>query len=415
MARTMTPLDAHALMNALVQQATGEASLTATDTSSFVACGEAVLQTGVENTLNALSLILLRTLIAVRPYKAKYDLINLSDNGAYANRLRKISFLADSALPAGDWNTDIFTNLAEGFDNGTNPAGTPPANQSTASMWEQHPAIPIELQFSGSSVWQDCITRYEYQVKQAFANEESFMQFVAGFMTEKGNEIEMQKEAFARMATLNYMAGLYDLGGDRRFNLTAGFNTYYNISPAYTTQELLTTHLDEFLKYFVATVKKLSDLMTHNTAAFHWSPTRLDGRVILRHTPKNKQRMFLYNPMMIDARATVLPAIFNPGYLDINNYEAVDYWQSFDTPMGLSITPAVINSSGVQGAGTAVALDNVVGVIFDEDALFTNFQLDNVATSPLEARKRFTNVWYGLCRNACVDYSENGVLLYMED
>ena len=413
MPRTLTPLDCYAIINSIQQQLSGEASLTATDPSSFIAVGENVLQSGTENTLNALSLQILKTLISIRPYKAKYGMITELDGGAYANRLRKISFLSDPALPAGDWNTQLFTNLAEGFDNGTNPAGTPPAAQSTASMWEQHPPVPIEFQFSGSSVWQDCITRYEYQVKQAFASEEQFANFVAGFMTEKGNEIEAQKEAFARMTVLNFMAGLYDM--NFAVNLTSLFNTTYNITPAYTTQELLTTHLDDFLKFFVATVQKYSDMFTHRTAMYHWNPTRLDNKVILRHTPKDKQKMFLYNPMMIDARATVLPGIFNPQYLDVKNYEGIDYWQATDSPMAISITPSILDSSGAIDTGTAVALDNVVALLFDEEALAVQYQIESVATSPLEARKRFYNSWYSFSRNAINDYSQNAVLFYMDD
>ncbi|MBQ8034768.1 MAG: hypothetical protein IJ267_06520, partial [Bacteroidales bacterium] len=70
MARILTPQDAHEIMNALVQQATGQSALAVTDTSSFVSAGESVMATGVENTLNALSLVLLRNMIAVRPYQA---------------------------------------------------------------------------------------------------------------------------------------------------------------------------------------------------------------------------------------------------------------------------------------------------------------------------------------------------------
>ena len=172
MAKVLTPLDAHAIMNALVEQATGQNTITATDTSSFVAAGELVLATGMENTLNALSLVLGRTLVAVRPYGAKLNILNAINTGMYSHRLRKISFYSSPALPAGDWNTDLYTNLAEGYDNGTNGAtgSTPPTN-STASQWEQHRKVPLEVNFSSQNVWNDCITLYEYQVKQAFRDE----------------------------------------------------------------------------------------------------------------------------------------------------------------------------------------------------------------------------------------------------
>lgn len=88
MARTLTPVDAHNIMNALVKQATGQQAITAVDTSSFVSAGELVLATGVENTLNALSMVIGRTLMAVRPYRAKLMLINALNTNAYTTRLR---------------------------------------------------------------------------------------------------------------------------------------------------------------------------------------------------------------------------------------------------------------------------------------------------------------------------------------
>ena len=46
---TFAPQDAYAVMNSLVHQATGQTSITATDTSSFIDAGKTVLDTGVEN------------------------------------------------------------------------------------------------------------------------------------------------------------------------------------------------------------------------------------------------------------------------------------------------------------------------------------------------------------------------------
>ena len=109
MARTYTPKDAYSLMNALVKQATGQQSVTATDTSSFVSAGELVMATGTENVLNALSILIGRTFMAVRPYGAKLQLINAINTGMYTNRMRKISFYAKDAQPAGFVNTDLYT------------------------------------------------------------------------------------------------------------------------------------------------------------------------------------------------------------------------------------------------------------------------------------------------------------------
>lgn len=426
MARTLTPLDAHAIMNALVAQATGQASITATDTSSFVAAGELVLATGIENTLNALSLVLGRTLMAVRPYGAKLGMINALNTGAYSHRLRKISFYSREALPAGDWNTDLYNNLVTGYDNGSNGAtgSTPPTN-STESMWVQNKPVPLEVNFAGSSVWQDSTTVYEYQVKQAFRDEQSFNAFVAGILTEKGNDIESQKEAFNRMTLLNYIAGVYDLdtasSTGRVVNLTKAFNDYYNISTPYTTSELLTTYLKEFLEFFVSEYKKYSDLMTYRSASFHHAPAGPNGEVLLRHTPKDKQRFICYNPFWLKARAMVMPEIFAPQYLAEPQFEAVDYWQSFGDGPAIKVTPAIPDfdstsgTFGTQIAGSAVSLDYVLGILYDEDAIMTDFQLESSATTPLEARKRYRNIWWSFAKNSINDFTENAIIFTMED
>ena len=165
MARTLTTRDAYALINAVAHEALGaNATIQAVDSSTFVSVGEAIIASGMENTLNALGLVLGRTMVAVRPYKARFALINSIGSGAYANRIRKISYYTKDALPTGADNTQLYTNFAAGYDNGTNSAA------STASMWEQNPPVPLELNFGGSSEWQYCITIYEHQLKVAFSS-----------------------------------------------------------------------------------------------------------------------------------------------------------------------------------------------------------------------------------------------------
>ena len=425
MARTLTPQDAYAIMNELVHEATGASNLSAVDTSSFVSCGETVLATGMENTLNALSLVLGRTLMAVRPYSGKLNIINAIDTGAYSHRLRKISFYSRDALPAGDWNTNLYTNLYDGYDNGTNGAtGSTPATNSTPSMWIQNQPVPLEVNFAGSSVWQDSTTVYEYQVKQAFRDEASFNAFVAGILTEKANDIESQKEAFNRMTLLNYMAGVVDMNATGSVvNLTSAFNTYYGLTgaSAYTTADLLTTHLKEFLEFFTAEFKIISDQMTYRTAKFHSAPVK-SGHSLLRHTPKEKQRLIMYNPFWIKAQAMVMPEIFNDQYLKAPQFEAVDFWQAPDAPSKIEVTPAILdlNTShtttvGTQVQGSKVTLTTVLGILYDEDALMTDFQLESTATTPLEARKHYRNIWYSFAKNAINDYTENAVIFYMAD
>lgn len=417
MARTLTPKDCYALMNSLVHQATGQAAITATDTSSFISAGELVMSTGFENVFNSLSIILNRTIIAARPYSAKLKMIQAENEGAFNSRVRKVSYLAKDALPAGNFNTDLFTNFAPGFTAGENESsGTP---QSTKSQWEQNPPVPLEMNFAGLSVWQDCVTLYEDAVKFAFTSEAEFARFVEGYMVEHGNDIQSQMEAWNRAAIINKIGSVYDMRTvmpGSCIDLVAAFNTRYGTS--YTGTDLRTTYLKEFLEFFVATFKLTSNYMTERTKNFHWSPSKtIDGVTynLLRHTPHRDQRVLLYGPLFKEAEAMVLPEIFHPDYIDMGTqYEEVTFWQSTSARDSVKVTPAVTNTStGVQEAGTAVSLDHVVGMIFDRDALMTSYRLDTVRTTALEARKGYRNIWNSFAREFISDNTENCVLFYM--
>lgn len=414
MARSLTYRDAHALMNLIVKQATGQDAISVIDASTFVSAGETVLATGTENTLNALSIVMGRTLMAVRPYKAKLQIIQALNTGMYTSRLRKISFYAKGAKESGWVNTQTHDrNLYDGYDNGTN------GGQSTASMWVQDKPAVVEMNFGGSSVWDFELTVYEDQLKAAFRSEDEFISLVNGIMAEKMNDIESTKEAFNRMVILNKIAGVYDLNvGGSVINLTSAFNQKFGTS--YTSAQLRSTYLKEFLAFFVAEFKLASDFMTERTASYHWSPVQtIDGvqyDTILRHTPKDKQRAILYGPLFTDATANVLPEIFNPEYLNVGQYENVTYWQSQQTRAAINFTPAIPDTqTGVQKAGDPVSLDYVVGILYDVDGMMTDFQFEGADTTPIEARKKYRNTWFHNAKNAINDFTENAIIFIMAD
>ena len=420
MARTLTPRDAHALVNLVNAELTGQdPNLTQVTTDNFVSVGETIMSYPTENVYNAISMVLLRTLIAARPIDEDLTIMNAIDTGMYSSRLRKISYLSKGAKASGAFNTQLYTNLADGFTAGQNPDsnGVP---QSTKSQWEQCPSVPIELNFGGSSVWDHGITWYKYQAKNAFESEDAWNRFWSGALVENANDIKREKSAYRRAILLNFIAGLYDLqsSGTRVINLTAAFNTKFGTS--YTTQQLKTTYYKEFLAFFVSTFKTVSKKMEKSSINYHVNISKTINNEtynLLRHTPKSRQRVILYEPMFIDAQANVLPEIFNPQYLDIDTqYEGLLWWQNENVPEAISVVPSVPNfTTGVQETGTAVALDHVVGLIYDEDALMSNFQLDDVDTTVLESRKKFRNTWYTMARGGINDFTEKAVLFIMED
>lgn len=414
MGRTLTARDAHVLMNEIVKEACGTNAIAVVDSSSFVSAAETVASGGLENALNALSIVIGRTLMAVRPYNAKLNILNAINTDMYTSRLRKVSFYSKDSQATGSLNTDLFSkNLYNGYDNGSN------GGDGTASMWVQDKPVVIQTFFGGTSTWQECLTTYKYQLKNAFRGETEFNEFISGIMTTKANDIEMRKEAFNRMLLLNAIGATYQsTHAECKVNLTEEFNKKFGTS--YTSVQLRSTHLKEFMQFFVSHIKQDMRKMTINSKMYHMSLEKtVDGvkyDTILRHTPIDKQRLMLYNPLFMDAESYVFPEIFNTKYLDIGKqYEGIDFWQSIADPSKVDVTPAITNSLGQNTKGSNVKLDYVVGLLYDVDAMMIDYQLDDVSTTPEEARKHYRNTWWTFCRNAIYDPTENMILYYMAD
>lgn len=427
MARRLNATDAYLIMQNLVKQATGEESITVTDVSSYISAGEKVMATGFENTLEALSIVLGRTIIAIRPYKSRASVIRQTDLSLYKTRLRKISYYSDKPLPTGAWNTDIFTkNLGDGRDNTDGPDNAGGTKDAVKSMWEQHPVYPLEMNFAGFDTWDEAITMYKKQLRIALRDPNEMAAYVNGIMTAKGNDIEMEKEGFDTMTLTGYFGALFAaesvLNCGCAVNLTAEYNNYYSTS--YTTTQLLTTYLESFAMFYASFIQTMLDDFKRNTVKRHWNPTKtVNGRTLnlLRHTPADRVKFVQYDPFWKKVEATVFPKVFNENYMKVDNFESFTYWQS-NTPGNqakIDVYPALPDitgtHSGAQYKGDRVTLYYVLGAIFDEDACVTAHELDDSDATPMEARKKYYNIWWNFVKNSIIDITEQGVLLYMAD
>lgn len=428
MARNYNVQDAYDIVNAMLANIQGlEDTLNVIDTSTFIDAGEYIKSMPTEDVLNALSLVLGRTLVAVRPYDAKLDIFNRFDSGVFANRMRKISYYSTWAEYDGASNTQFHINQADGLDNGRNgsetPApGTPPeypdSFHSAASMWEQNYKHSLEITFGGSSEWQTSITLPEDALERAFASESDFMRFWNGMLADKANDVEQMKEAFNYALLDTVLAATLTIGSPygQVINLTSAYNTRFGTN--HTTQDLLTTYFVEFLEFYVSIIRKTSDLLTHRTAMYHQPCTQTFNGVsqsILRHTPKDRQRMIMFNPLWIDAEARVYPEIFNEKYLKIENFEGVDFWQNFQNPSAISVKPSYPDYAVPDVIPEKVDCECVIGMIYDEDAIMTDFQLERVTVTPLEAKKFYRNTFWTIRRNYIYDATENIVVFIMDD
>lgn len=427
MAKILTPKDAHVIMGELCRMVTAQSTISVVDTSSFVSAGEMVMSNPIENVYNNFNILMGRVYWASRRYNARLNKMDSINTGEFTHRFNKTSFYSLDPVASGWFNTDLYTNLADGYTNGQNKNAEDVA-QSTKSMWEQTQRPFKTFNFGGSDVWDFPVTMYENQFKQALRSEAEFIAFIEAYMVEHGNDLETQREAWDRMVMLNKIGQTYAMSsvmpGSVK-DLTALYNAKYNTN--YTGTELRTVYFKSFLEFMVAEINADRGYLAERSANFHYSvPITFRGQThkILRHTPIADQYVYLYSRLFKDAEAQVLPEIFHDEALRLSNYQEVTYWQSNednDARSKVQVNPAIIDTDtdsatfGTQIAGGEVSLDYVVGFITDRDGMLTDFQIERAETTPLEARKGYRNTWLHIAKNAICDPTENCILYIMSE
>ena len=136
---------------------------------------------------------------------------------------------------------------------------------------------------------------------------------------------------------------------------------------------------------------------------------------IMRHTPKERQKMVMYEPIFIKTQAEVYSGLFNPEYLNIGSFEGVNYWQSQATPTAINVKPNILDvaTGASKDAEAAVNLEYVLGILFDEEACGVMPQFDYSSTTPFNSAGGYYNMYMHWRFNSYCDYTENAVLFVM--
>lgn len=403
MANILTPVDVYAIVNAAAAEMYGsQSTLQAQDTSSFVSIGEHMLRTGYTNTLNALSTVIARTIVAVRPYRGKFEIIARVPE-EWGGITRKISFYAGKFEAETMWNTDInATNLVDG---------------NSIDHYKITKTYPLEMNFCGTKVIKKRDTTFADQLDQAFHSESEFSDFYSAKMVAIANDIALGYEAENRLQILNAIGATYNVGATRqKVDLVAAYNAKYGTSK--TTADLLGADFKSFCEFFVAKIKGDMELMSEYNSLFHIYPAKNDDAgnalTLLRHTPAEMRRLIMYRPIFRDAEASIFPSLFDPSFLRIQDYEGVEYWQNPNVPAAVNIKPNQLNvATGQAVDGTAVALEHVVALLFDRDAIATSLKLQKTITTPVNADGDYFNTVYHWAFQFKQDQTENMILYYL--
>lgn len=398
---TMTFQQSSTVLNSLVQQATGRASVINTE-ADFISVAQTALTLGKDVIFNSLSNVLAKTIFAVRPYSASMRGLekSLPQWGAY---MRKFNIVAS------DWKDDDAYKYPVAFDAGQ--ASNPEGNGLSVDPWIINKREFVQTNFLGQSVFSDHYTVFEDQLETAFRNSEEFGQFLSMMTTDMSNKIELAKENMSRGLVANFIGGLItENDSDRVIHLLTEYNTM--LGESFTDETIfLPANYGAFMKWVYARIASVASLMKEMSVKYQ---TTIDQKPVPRHTPYNRQKMYMLGQDRYQIDARVLADTFHDNYLKYADVETLNFWQGIDSPDTVHVTPTYTSTAGVATvAAQAVNQSGVFALLFDEDAMGWSMIHEKVIPTPVNARGDYRNIWYHMRLRCFSDNTEKGVVFLL--
>ena len=390
------------VLTSIVKQATGQTVLTPTDTGSFVSVAQVALRADRDSVMNAISNVLGRTIFSIRPYSAKMTGL-MMDTFRWGAIMRKLS-IVDS-----DWSDDPAFKWPALFDVSQVP---PSGNGQAIDPWTIKKPDVVQTNFYGASVYFDEMTIFEDQLETAFSGPEQLGSFLSLIMTNLSNRLEKSNEELRRGLVANAIASLIDEANtDRVVHLLTEYIAA--TGQTYTIQSIYEpANFAPFMKWVYSRIAQITDLFTEMSTMYQ---TIIGGKNILRHTPYQDQRVYLYSPTRHDIDARVLADTFHDNYLRYADVETVNFWQSIKTPDSIDITPAYTSTAGVvYSPASPVTQSNIFGLIFDRDALGMTLLDNRVLSTPLNTKGLYRNLHVHCRQRIVMDNSEKMVVLLLD-
>lgn len=380
---TMSFAQISTVLTYLVKQVTNQIVETPTNTGEFVSVGQILLRADHDAVLNEISTMVGRTLFSERTYSAEMTGLEM-DIERWGNVTRKLS-IADS-----DWQDDPAYEYPVLFDSTQNPAN---GDGGRVDPWTIKKPDILQTNFYGSSVYFDEMTITEDQLTTAFNSPDQLGSFLTMIMTNLSNRLEQSNEVIRHGLVCNAIGAIKAEGNaERNIKLLTEYNRLTGES--FIVQDIY--HPDNFpafVKWAFSRVAEVTKQFTKRSEKFQ---TVINGKHVLRHTPYEYQKVYLYDPFKQQIDSRVLADAYHDNYLRFADNEGVSYWQSMKSPSTVNVYPAYTDSNGVlvhdTTAGNNVEVENVLGIVFDRDAMGLSITDRRVLSTPLNTKGLYRNI-----------------------
>lgn len=376
------------LLNAIQNQVTGTTNVTATNVDEFISVAQKTIAAGYDPVLNAITQVVGRTIFSIRPYSSKLRSL-IMDEQKWGAITRKLS-ISDQA-----WEDSQEFNLTDG---------------QSVDMYEVKKPNVLQMNYYGAMVFQRHYTIFKDQLDNAFRGPDEFGRFMTMVTQNCLDIIEQSHESIARLTIGNFIAGKI-AATNGVIHLITEYNAETGESVTATTV-FYKDNIGPFTKWLFARIDDLTNMMTQRTGLYQIQVT---GNEINRHSPLTKQKVYMYSKMLAEINARVKADTYHDTYLELSDVVSIPYWQGTDSRMEINMLPTYLQADGtLTQPVAAVQEQNVLGVIFDEEAMGQTIINQWQASTPFNAAGGYWNMYYHYTERWFNDFTEKGLVLVLD-
>lgn len=374
------------LVNTITNNVKGGNQAAPIDTAGFIAQATTALQTGYDPVINSISQIMHKTIFSDRAYRPIFSGIR-KNTEQWGNHVRKL------------------TPLDNDFENNDS---YPLTDGTAVDQYVINKPKVLQTNFYGETTYQKHLTIFGRQLDTAFSDPSELGRFFGMVMTNAQSQITQAREELERETVAGFIAAkkLADSG-----NVISLVDKYNDATGSSLTDEtvMLPDNFPDFARWTFAYIKTIAQDMRVRGYRYHLN---LTGKNIPRHTPASRLKMAMYSPFINAVDARVLSTTFNDEYLKYIEKSELTFWQNPGTPGTISATPSYTGATGeIVTAESAVTVENVVAVLYDEEAMGHTIAHEISRPSPYNARGDYYNQFWKWTDRYWNDLTENAVVL----
>ena len=384
----------YALINTVTVEVLGKGAIVKEDLSNVVSIGKALENADkIDNYVKKLVNHIGKVIFVNRLYAGNVPSV-LMDSWEFGSILEKISV----DLPDAEMNASWDLTDRESYD--PNVFYQP---KVSAKFFNSRVTFEIPMSFT------------EIQVKESFSNAEQLNGFVSMLTTAIENSMTVKIDALIMRTIANFMGETVvndlNIAGDKQpivIDPTVSGVRAVNLLKLYNdgaTVALTKTNAlknPDFIRFATYQISLYADRMTKISSLFNVEKRE-------RFTPESDRHVVLLSDFAKASETFLASITFNPDHVALPEHESVPFWQGSGEQYLFSDTSKIDVKTS---AGNEVAIDGILGVIFDRNALgVTN--LDRRVTTNYNPKAEFYTNFYKFDAGYFNDLSENFVMFFV--